>query len=133
MGSKQCSLFFPFSSRFFFLFTFSLVAIFGYNFPFIPGRCLFFGHIFPSIFFLAFSVFSRYTLIHLSHLSVFFSPMPSQRTVGRKYMKSTHRVLGHSLLRSLIHSHRSLIRLLRTAPFARALYYLGKNQRPTFE
>ena len=30
-------------------------------------------------------------------------------------------VLGHSLLRSLVHSHRSLIRLLRTARFARAL------------
>ena len=30
-------------------------------------------------------------------------------------------VLGHSLIRSLIHSHRSLIRLLRTARFVRAL------------
>ena len=36
-------------------------------------------------------------------------------------MKSTRRVLGHSLLRSLVRSHRSLIRLLRTARFARAL------------
>ena len=36
-------------------------------------------------------------------------------------IKSTRRVLGHSLLRSLVRSHRSLIRLLRTARFARAL------------
>ena len=42
-------------------------------------------------------------------------------TVGRMTMKSTRRVLGHSLLRSLVRSHRSLIRLLRTARFARAL------------
>ena len=36
-------------------------------------------------------------------------------------MKSTRRVMGHSLLRLLVHSRRSLIRLLRTARFARAL------------
>ena len=36
-------------------------------------------------------------------------------------MKSTRGVLGHSLLRSLVRSHRSLIRLLRTARCARAL------------
>ena len=36
-------------------------------------------------------------------------------------MKSTRKVLGHSLLHSLVRSHRSLIRLLRTARFARAL------------
>ena len=36
-------------------------------------------------------------------------------------MKSTRKVLGHSLLRSLVRSHCSLIRLLRTARFARAL------------
>ena len=42
-------------------------------------------------------------------------------TVVFNYMKSTRRVLGHSLLRSLVRSHRSLIRLLRTARFARAL------------
>ena len=36
-------------------------------------------------------------------------------------MKSTHKVLGHSLVRSLVHSHRTLIRFLRTARFARAL------------
>merc|ERR1711951_261612 len=42
-------------------------------------------------------------------------------TVGPMTMKSTRRVLGHSLLRSLVRSHRSLIRLLRTARFARAL------------
>jgi len=44
-----------------------------------------------------------------------------RRTVGPMTMKSTRRVLGHSLLRSLVRSHRSLIRLLRTARFARAL------------
>ena len=38
-------------------------------------------------------------------------------------MKSTRRVLGHSLLRSLLHSHRSPICLLRTARFARALRF----------
>ena len=36
-------------------------------------------------------------------------------------MKSTRRVLGHLLLRSLVRLYRSLIRLLRTAHFARAL------------
>ena len=36
-------------------------------------------------------------------------------------MKSTHKVLGHSLVRSLIRLHRSLIRLLRSARSARAL------------
>ena len=36
-------------------------------------------------------------------------------------MQSTRRVLAHSLLHSLARSHRSLIRLLRTACFARAL------------
>ena len=41
-------------------------------------------------------------------------------TVGRVTLKSTRRVLGHSLLRSLVRSHRSLIHLLRTARFARA-------------
>ena len=35
-------------------------------------------------------------------------------------MKLTRRALGHSLLRSLVGSHRSLICLLRTARFARA-------------
>ena len=35
--------------------------------------------------------------------------------------KSTHRVLGHSLVRSLVHSHRTLIRFHRTARFACAL------------
>ena len=44
-----------------------------------------------------------------------------QRTVGQNCMKSTRRVLGHSLVRSLIRSHRSLIRLLRTTRFARSL------------
>ena len=44
-----------------------------------------------------------------------------QCTVGSMTMKSTRRVRGHSLLRSLVRSHRSLIRLLRTARFARAL------------
>ena len=43
------------------------------------------------------------------------------RPLGRMTIKSTRRVLGHSLLRSLVRSHRSLIRLIRTARFARAL------------
>ena len=38
-----------------------------------------------------------------------------------KDLKSTRKVLGHLFLRSLARSHRSLIRLLRTARFARAL------------
>ena len=41
-------------------------------------------------------------------------------TVGRMTVKSTCRVLGHLLIRSLVRSHRSLIRLLRTAPSAHA-------------
>ena len=45
----------------------------------------------------------------------------AQRTVSRMIKEQTHRVLGHSLVRSLVRSHRSLIRLLRTARFARAL------------
>ena len=39
-------------------------------------------------------------------------------TMGRNDMKSLHRVLGQSLLHSLICSHRCLICLLRTACFA---------------
>ena len=39
----------------------------------------------------------------------------SERKVGRMTMKSTRRVLGHSAVRLFVHSHRSLIRLLRTA------------------
>ena len=35
--------------------------------------------------------------------------------------ESTRRVLGHSLVHSLVHSHRTLVRLLRSARFARAL------------
>ena len=42
-------------------------------------------------------------------------------TMSKMTMKSKRRLLGYSLLRSLIRSHRSLIRLLRTARFARAL------------
>ena len=38
-------------------------------------------------------------------------------TMGRMTMKSARRVLGHSLLRLLLRSHRSPIRLLRTARF----------------
>ena len=37
-------------------------------------------------------------------------------------MKSTRRAMGHSLLRSLVRSHRSLICLLRADCFARALH-----------
>ena len=45
----------------------------------------------------------------------------SQPTVGWMPVKSTRRVLGHSLVRTLDHSHSSRIRLLRTACFSRAL------------
>ena len=41
--------------------------------------------------------------------------------LGWNDTKSTRRVLGHSLVRSLVRSHHSLIRLLRTGRFARAL------------
>ena len=41
------------------------------------------------------------------------------RHYGRKQPRIQTEVLGHSLVRSLIRSHRSLIRLLRTARFAR--------------
>ena len=45
----------------------------------------------------------------------------SRCTVGWKTMKSTRRVLGHSLLRSLVRSHRSLTRLLRSLARSAAL------------
>ena len=46
----------------------------------------------------------------------------NQSTMGwMTTMKSTRWVLGRSLLHSLVRSHHSLIRLLRTARFARAL------------
>ena len=41
--------------------------------------------------------------------------------MGTMTTKSTRGVLGHSLLHSLVRLHRSLVRLLRTARFARAL------------
>ena len=41
--------------------------------------------------------------------------------LGWNDMKSTRRVLGHSLVRSLVRSHHSLNRLHRTARFARVL------------
>ena len=41
----------------------------------------------------------------------------THRTLGRMTMKSTSRVLGNSLLRSLVRSHRSGIHLLLTARF----------------
>ena len=40
---------------------------------------------------------------------------------GRKQPRIQTVVLGHSLVRSLVRSYRSLVRLLRTARFARAL------------
>ena len=40
---------------------------------------------------------------------------------GRKQPRIQTEILGHSLVRSLIRSHRSIFRLLRTARFARAL------------
>ena len=42
--------------------------------------------------------------------------------MGRMTIKWTRRSLGHSLLRSLVPSYRSLICLLRTALFARVLH-----------
>ena len=42
-------------------------------------------------------------------------------TMGRITMKSTRRILSHSLVRPLSRSHRSLSRLPRAARFARAL------------
>ena len=53
-------------------------------------------------------------------------------TVGWKTMKSTRRVLGHSLLRSLVRSHRSLIRLLCTARFARSLAHSGAHGKEVY-
>ena len=50
-----------------------------------------------------------------------YNPCSARCTVGRNCIKSTRRVLGHSLLCSVFCSHRSLIRLIRTARFARAL------------
>ena len=46
-----------------------------------------------------------------------------QRKVSQMIVRNrrAYRVLGHSLVRSLVRSHRSLIRWLRTARFARAL------------
>ena len=44
-----------------------------------------------------------------------------QGTLGRMTMKSTRKVQGHSLVRSLVHSQCLLMRLLRNARFARAL------------
>ena len=56
--------------------------------------------------------------LNLQRRSLTSSP---QCTVGQKTMKSTHRVLGHSLVRSLVHSNRSLIRSLHISRFDRAL------------
>ena len=60
-------------------------------------------------------------------------------TVGRMTKKSTRRVLGHSLLCSLIRPHRSLIRLLRTAralrcahSFSRSLTHSGARGKEVF-
>ena len=47
----------------------------------------------------------------------------SQRSVGRKSMNLKRRAMSHSLLRSLVLSHRSLIHLLRSARFAHALRF----------
>ena len=58
-----------------------------------------------------------YTLL-LQHLWQSF--LTSHRMVGWNYMKSTCRVVGHSLIYSHVRSHRSLIRLFRTASFARS-------------
>ena len=47
--------------------------------------------------------------------------VPLHSAVGGMTMKSTRRVLGHSLLRLLVRSHCSLILFLSTARFAREL------------
>ena len=49
-----------------------------------------------------------------------FPSSESRCKMGRTTMKLTPIVLGHSLVRSLVHSHCTLIRLLRTARFTRA-------------
>ena len=55
-------------------------------------------------------------------LSVIAAPLTRLgRTMGRLSMELMRKVLGHSLVRSLVHSHHSLMGLLRTARFARAL------------
>ena len=46
--------------------------------------------------------------------------LTSYGMVGWNYIRLTHRVVGHSLLCSHVRSHCSLIRLLRTASFARS-------------
>ena len=56
----------------------------------------------------------------------------SHRTVGQNCMKSTRGVLGHSLVHLLVRSHRSLIRLLRTARFARPLTRSGAHGKEIY-
>ena len=64
---------------------------------------------------------------HVNHLFLSLHQVSREKkvsyrcAVGWNDTKSTRRVLGHSLVRSLVRSHRSLIRLLRTGRFARAL------------
>ena len=50
-----------------------------------------------------------------------FSPFSLSFYIGSKQPRIGSEVLGHSLVRSLIRSHCSLIRLIRAACFARAL------------
>ena len=61
------------------------------------------------------------------HLSFDFCfrapPRTTRRTVGRMTMILTRGVLGRLFLRAFVCSHRSLIRLLRTARFAGVLRY----------
>ena len=61
--------------------------------------------------------------LHLQCYAHKYHPLDANKqcTVGKKSMKSTHRILGHSLLRSPVRSHRLLIHLLRTVRYARAL------------
>ena len=50
-----------------------------------------------------------------------FKPNEKVGHYGRKQPRIQTEVVGHSLVRSLVRSHRSLVRLLRNARFARAL------------
>ena len=69
---------------------------------------------------------SYVTFIWLIKYSQFHCFSRSDKTIwpyhsDSKLLEIGMLVMGHSLIRSLVRSHRSLVRLLRTARFARAL------------
>ena len=74
---------------------------------------------------LSISAIAHFLLLHHSLDTFFhtssFPPFHCHCTVGWGNMKSTRRVLGHSLVRSLVCSHCSLICLLSIACFTCAL------------